>query len=199
MLTPLKHRRWNRIKCTGLCAQVVHITRDHFLINQPEFTKTLTGQTALGFQYYRVLQGCHPEFEKTWRIKVIANSGNFVGKDINKWFRQTVSARWMTLGWVGLEFRSFATDYVTKSSTGTCPQFQQVSSYVGCILAAAVGKARMRLFFQLQYFFKYQNRAANQGGIQQQSFIDQLESNISLTSSSAMANRQEWYRLIKFV
>lgn len=146
MLTPLNYRRWNRIKCTGLCAQVVHITRDHFLINQPEFTKTLTGQTAHGFQYYRVLQGCHPEFEKTWRIKIIANSGNFVGKDINKWFRQTVSARWMTLGWVGLEFRSFATDYVTKSSTGTCPQFQQVSSYVGCILAAAVGKARMRLF-----------------------------------------------------
>ena len=44
MLTPLKYRRWNRIKCTGLCAKVANISRDHFLINQPEFTKKLTGQ-----------------------------------------------------------------------------------------------------------------------------------------------------------
>ena len=53
MLTPLKHRPWNRIKCTGLCPQVVNITRDHFLIYQPEFTKKLTGQTGLGFSTTR--------------------------------------------------------------------------------------------------------------------------------------------------
>ena len=61
MLIPLKHSRWNMIKCSGLCAQVVNMTRDHFLINQPEFTKKLTGRTGLG------LQGCHSEFENVSR------------------------------------------------------------------------------------------------------------------------------------
>ena len=38
--------------------------------------------------------------------------------------------------------------YLTRSSTGTCFQFQQdlVSKYVGCSLVATVGEARMRLF-----------------------------------------------------
>ena len=82
MLTPLKHRRWNRIKCTGLCAQVVNITRDHFLIYQPEFTKKLTGQTGLGFSTTRCYRAVILNSRK--RVKVIANSDNFVGKEIYK-------------------------------------------------------------------------------------------------------------------
>ena len=82
MLTPLKHRRWNRIKCTGLCAQVVYITRDRFLINQPEFTKKQTGKTGLDFS----TTGCYRAVIRNSRkrVKIIANSDNFVGTEIYK-------------------------------------------------------------------------------------------------------------------
>ena len=142
MLTPLKHRRWNRIKCTGLCAQVVNITRDHFLIYQPEFTEKLTGQTGLGFS----TTGCY--MAVIWSSRNLSRSLQnltilLVKKSTNDSDKLSVPDGQR---WAGLEFRSFSTDQLTRSSQGTCPQFQQVSRFVGCSLAATVAEARMRLF-----------------------------------------------------
>ena len=47
----------------------------------------------------------------------------------------------------------------------TCLQFQQVSRYVGCSLAATVGEARMRLF--PDYFVWNQTMVNAQRGSQQ--------------------------------
>ena len=100
MLTPLKYRQWNRIKVPGLCAQVANISIDHFLINQPEFIKKLTGQTGPGSR----TTGCYKAVIRNSRkrVKIIANPDNFVGEDSYKWFRRIVSARWITLGGVGV-------------------------------------------------------------------------------------------------
>ena len=71
---------WDQV--TGLCARVANISIDHFLINQPEFTKKLTGQTGLGFSTAACYRTVVRNSRK--RVKIIANSDNFVDKEIYK-------------------------------------------------------------------------------------------------------------------
>ena len=78
--------------------------------------------------------------------------------------------------------------------------------YGGCSLVATGGEARMELF--PNYFFGNQNtadvlRGRGGGGVPSNKFLDQLESDTSLTRQDldlhVMTNRWKWNRLIKSV
>ena len=75
--------------------------------------------------------------------------------------------------------------------------------YVECSIVATGGEARMRLF--PNYFFGNQSKAdvLRGGGYPATTFLDQLESDTSLTRQDldlhVMTNRWKWNRLIKSV
>ena len=85
--------------------------------------------------------------------------------------------------------RNLERSYLTRSSTGICLQFQQVSRYVGCSLVATVGEARMRLF--PNYYFRIQNTIGAQGVLSNNIYWSTREWQQSFEAGSCICHGQQ--------
>lgn len=59
-----------------------------------------------------MLQGGHSEFKTTCQIVNISDPDNFVGEQFCKWFSQTINARWIVFGRVGMKMLLY---YIEKN------------------------------------------------------------------------------------